>query len=135
MTVLDIRHPLISGVVVRQELAAHARARDIPVVIVGGSSLPHDELIVALPVETLQYPDALVATVKSCMASGASFSELRSTFTLTADGTSPFLARASPDVGRMRLSRRSRMPSTTISGTASTSLAPVWKFTMQARST
>ena len=35
---LDIGLPLISGVVVRQELAAHAHTRDIPVVIVTGSA-------------------------------------------------------------------------------------------------
>jgi CheY-like chemotaxis protein len=73
LVVLDIGLPLISGVVVRQELAAHAHTRDIPVVIVTGSTLPHEELGVACLLRKPVSPDALVATVRSCMASGTSF--------------------------------------------------------------
>jgi DNA-binding response OmpR family regulator len=73
LVVLDIGLPLISGVVVCQELAAHAHTRDIPVVIVTGSDLPHDELDVACLLRKPVSPDALVATVKNCMESGSSF--------------------------------------------------------------
>jgi DNA-binding response OmpR family regulator len=73
LVVLDIGLPLISGVVVRQELAAHAHTRDIPVVIVTGSSVPHEELGGACLLRKPVSPDELVATVRRCMASGASF--------------------------------------------------------------
>jgi DNA-binding response OmpR family regulator len=74
LVVLDLGLPLISGLVVREELAAHAHTRDIPVVIVTGSiSAAHEKLDVACVLRKPVSPDELVATVKSCMASGSSF--------------------------------------------------------------
>ena len=73
LVVLDIGLPLISGVVVRQELAAHAHTRNIPVVIVTGSTGPHEELHVACLLRKPVAPDELVATVRSCIASGTRF--------------------------------------------------------------
>jgi DNA-binding response OmpR family regulator len=74
LVVLDLGLPLISGLVVREELAAHAHTRDIPVVIVTGSiSSAHEKLDVACVLRKPVSPDELVATVKKCMASGSTF--------------------------------------------------------------
>ena len=71
LVVLDLGLPLIDGLVVRQELAAHVHTRDIPVVIVTGStSAAEDDLGVACLLRKPVSPDALLTAVQSCMASG-----------------------------------------------------------------
>jgi DNA-binding response OmpR family regulator len=73
LVVLDLGLPVVSGHVVRQELAAQAHTRDIPVVIVTGETSAVDkdkrdgDCVLAKPVT----PDRLVAVVRSCLASGA----------------------------------------------------------------
>lgn len=70
--VLDLGLPLLSGSVVRQEIAAHAHTRQIPVIVVTGQPGAHDRLdaacILRKPVSTYR----LIETVRSCLASGAS---------------------------------------------------------------
>lgn len=67
LVVLDLGLPTMSGRVVLQEIAAHAR--DVPVVIVTAMPGPHDfpdaECILIKPVT----PDKIVATVQRCLAS------------------------------------------------------------------
>jgi DNA-binding response OmpR family regulator len=69
LVVLDLGLPMLSGQVVLQELAVHAR--DVPVVIVTASPGPHDfpdaDCILTKPVT----PEKLVETVRRCIASGS----------------------------------------------------------------
>ena len=44
LVVLDLGLPTVSGIIVRQEIAAHAHTRHIPIVIVTGSSQSLDDL-------------------------------------------------------------------------------------------
>lgn len=71
LVVLDLTLPLLSGHAVRQEIAAHADTRRIPIVIVTGSAedLSHLDVACVLrkPVESHQ----LVRTVRRCLAGGA----------------------------------------------------------------
>jgi DNA-binding response OmpR family regulator len=71
LIVLDLTLPHVSGYVVREEIAAHAQTRDIPIVIVTGSSSPLDKLDVACVLRKPVAPDQLVWTVRSCLRSGA----------------------------------------------------------------
>lgn len=71
LVVLDISLPTISGIVVQQEIAAHAYTRQIPVVIVTGTALNLDHLNVACVLRKPVEPDELVKTVRSCLAAGA----------------------------------------------------------------
>ena len=77
LVVLDLGLPTMSGHVVLQEIAAHAR--DVPVVIVTASPGPHDfpaaECILIKPVT----PDKIVATVRRCLASAAAARRLSET--------------------------------------------------------
>jgi DNA-binding response OmpR family regulator len=74
LVILDLGLPLVSSHVVRQELAAQAHTRDIPVVVVTGSSSGHADLNVACLLRKPVAPEELVATVRRCLASGAGFS-------------------------------------------------------------
>jgi DNA-binding response OmpR family regulator len=71
LVVLDLGLPVVSGHVVRQELAAQAHTRHIPVVIVTGETSGidprHGDCVLTKPVT----PDALVTVVRRCLASGA----------------------------------------------------------------
>jgi CheY-like chemotaxis protein len=71
LVLLDLGLPLVSGYVVRQEIAAHAHTRNIPIVVVTGSAADHDRLDVACVLQKPVSPDRLVNTVRSCLASGA----------------------------------------------------------------
>jgi len=69
LVVLDVMLPQISGLVVKQEIAAHMVTRDIPVVIVTGSNIAIDAgaaCVLRKPVS----PEQLLTTVKNCLASG-----------------------------------------------------------------
>jgi CheY-like chemotaxis protein len=69
LVVLDVMLPQVSGLVVKQEIAAHIVTRDIPVVIVTGSTIAIDAgaaCVLRKPVS----PEQLVTTVKDCLASG-----------------------------------------------------------------
>ena len=71
LVVLDIMLPQISGLVVKQEIAAHTVTRDIPIVIITGSTIDLGNAGAACILRKPISPDQLIATVKSCLASGA----------------------------------------------------------------
>ena len=74
LVVLDLGLPGMSGYVVRQELAAQADTRHIPIVVVTGTPGPHEGLDVDCLLRKPVSPDELVAAVWDCLASGASAS-------------------------------------------------------------
>ncbi len=69
LVVLDLVLPTISGFVVRQEIAAHAHTRNIPIVVVTGTSMeiPDVPCVLRKPVS----PEQLLETVRECLAAGA----------------------------------------------------------------
>jgi CheY-like chemotaxis protein len=71
LVVLDVMLPQISGLVVQQEIAAHVLTRQIPVVIITGSSADLGETGAACILRKPISPDQLVNTVRNCLASGA----------------------------------------------------------------
>jgi CheY-like chemotaxis protein len=70
LVVLDLMLPGVSGVVVYQEIAAHAVTRNIPVVVITGSAMVEGELDVACFLRKPISPDRLVEAVRTCLASG-----------------------------------------------------------------
>ena len=72
VVILDLMLPTVDGLTVQQEIAAHAGTRDIPVLIVTGSTLPLDHLNVPCILRKPVSPEDLVAAVRRCLASGAS---------------------------------------------------------------
>lgn len=72
IVILDLMLPTVDGLSVQQEIAAHAGTRDIPILIVTGSTLPLDDVKVPCIMRKPVSPDALVAAVRRCLASGAS---------------------------------------------------------------
>jgi DNA-binding response OmpR family regulator len=71
LVVLDLGLPLLSGQVVRQELAAQAHMRHIRVVVVTGSPGNHDHLDVTCLLQKPVTPEDLVRTIRSCLAADA----------------------------------------------------------------
>lgn len=67
LLVLDLSLPTVSGLIVREEVAAHAHTRQIPVVIITGSSTNLDHLQVPCVLRKPFDPDKLVSTVKECL--------------------------------------------------------------------
>ena len=65
--VLDLSLPTVSGLIVHQEVAAHAHTRQIPVVIITGSSMNLDHLQVPCVLRKPIDPEKLVSTVKECL--------------------------------------------------------------------
>jgi two-component system, OmpR family, response regulator len=74
--VLDLGLPLMSGVAVRQEIAAHAHTRHVPVIVVTGLPGTHEELDAACVLRKPVSPDRLVHVVKTCIAAGSGGSAL-----------------------------------------------------------
>jgi DNA-binding response OmpR family regulator len=72
IVILDLMLPTLDGFTVQQEIAAHAETRDIPILIVTGSTLPLDDLKVPCILRKPVSPDDLVGAVRRCLASGAS---------------------------------------------------------------
>jgi DNA-binding response OmpR family regulator len=72
LVVLDLMLPTIDGLTVQQEIAAQAGTRDIPILIVTGSTLPLDDVKVPCILRKPVSPDELVSAVRRCLASGAS---------------------------------------------------------------
>jgi DNA-binding response OmpR family regulator len=72
LIVLDLGLPDVSGHIVRQELAAQAHTRDIPILVVTGSTETLNQLDVACVLRKPVSPDGLVTAVKRCLASGSS---------------------------------------------------------------
>jgi two-component system chemotaxis response regulator CheY len=72
IVVLDLMLPRLDGLTVQQEIAAQAQTRDIPIVIVTGSTLPLDDVNVPCILRKPVTPDDLITAVRRCLASGAS---------------------------------------------------------------
>jgi two-component system sensor histidine kinase/response regulator len=71
LVVLDLLLPRISGMVVQQEIAAQAVTRQIPIVVITGSTMAAEEFDVACFLRKPVSPDQLIDTVRSCLAVGA----------------------------------------------------------------
>lgn len=71
LVVLDIGLPHVDGVAVRQEIAAHAHTRDIPIVVVTGSAMDFTLLEVPCVLRKPVAPDDLVQAVHRCLHTGA----------------------------------------------------------------
>jgi two-component system cell cycle response regulator DivK len=71
LVVLDLGLPIVSGLAVRQEIAAHAYTRDIPIVVVTGSAVAPETLDVACVLYKPVTIDSLLQTVKSCLQAAA----------------------------------------------------------------
>jgi CheY-like chemotaxis protein len=76
LIVLDLVLRALDGVSVRQELAARAVTRNIPIVVVTGSTIDTTSLDVACVLRKPVMPDDLVNTVRTCLASGAAASSV-----------------------------------------------------------
>ena len=70
LVVLDLDLPRISGHLVREELAAGAMTRDIPIVIVTGTAADPHELAVPCLLRKPVTPGSLVTAVQKCLAAG-----------------------------------------------------------------
>jgi CheY-like chemotaxis protein len=71
LVVLDLMLPTLSGVAVRQEIAAHVLTREIPVVVVTGSSMNIDHLDVSCVLRKPVAPEELVSAVRRCFQRAA----------------------------------------------------------------
>ena len=71
LIVLDLSLPTVSGLIVQQEIAAHAHTRHIPVVVVTGSPHNLDHLDVPCVLRKPVNPERLVETVRECLQSGS----------------------------------------------------------------
>lgn len=71
LIVLDLVLRSLDGLSVQQELASRAITRQIPIVIVTGSTIDTTSLDVACVLRKPVMPDDLVNTVRSCLAGGA----------------------------------------------------------------
>ena len=71
LIVLDLVLPSVDGVIVRQEIAAHAITRDIPIVVITGSALNTDGLDVDCVLRKPIYMPAFISAVRRCLAKGA----------------------------------------------------------------
>ena len=71
LVILDLMLPVVSGLVVQEEIAAHAHLRSIPVVIVTASTQPLDDLNVPCILRKPISPETLIAVVRKCLAVGA----------------------------------------------------------------
>ena len=72
LVVLDLMLPTLDGLTVQQEIAAQAGTRDVPIMIVTGSTLPLDNVKVPCILRKPVSPDELVLAVRRCLTSGAS---------------------------------------------------------------
>ena len=71
LVILDLMLPTMSGLVIRQEIAAQAHTRNIPIVVVTGSALPLDDLELPCVLRKPISPDALIGAIRKCLAAGA----------------------------------------------------------------
>jgi CheY-like chemotaxis protein len=69
--VLDLLMPGVDGFTVRQELAAHAHTRSIPLVVVTGLVENLDRLEATCLLRKPVSPDDLVTVVRKCLTSGS----------------------------------------------------------------
>lgn len=71
LVVLDLMLPTVSGVIVRQEIAAQALTREIPIVVITGSALDTDGLDVECVLHKPIHMPAFVTAVRRCLTKGA----------------------------------------------------------------
>lgn len=69
--VLDLMLPGMDGFTVRHELAAHARTRSIPIIVVTGSNVDEKGLDVNCVLRKPIGPDQVVDAVQRCLRSSA----------------------------------------------------------------
>lgn len=67
VVVLDLGLPLISGVVVHQDIAARTATKHIPVIIVTGSAENLEWMKVECVIRKPASPDQLIETVRKCL--------------------------------------------------------------------
>ena len=70
LIVLDLVLPRMSGLVVREEIAAQAITRDIPIVVITGSAVDAAGMNVACFLRKPVEPERMVETVRSCLTAG-----------------------------------------------------------------
>lgn len=73
VVVLDLMMPGVDGFTVRNELAAQAHTRDIPIVVITGSTEDLQWLDVRCVLRKPAPPDQVVEAVGRCLRSGAPF--------------------------------------------------------------
>ena len=71
LVILDLLLPRVSGLVVQQEIAAQAVTRDIPIVVITGSTITAGEIQVACFLRKPVSPEQLIEAVRNCLASGS----------------------------------------------------------------
>jgi CheY-like chemotaxis protein len=71
LIVLDLSLPTVSGLIVYQEIAAHAHTKHIPVVIVTGSTMNLDHLDVPCILRKPVDPEKLITIVRECLQAGS----------------------------------------------------------------
>ena len=76
LIILDLMLPDINGMVVRQEIAAHAHTQRIPIVIVTGATLDLSSANVACVLRKPVTSDELVRVVQRCLYSGAQSADI-----------------------------------------------------------
>jgi len=67
LVLLDLGLPFVDGYVIRQQIAAHAHTRDIPIVVVTAARVTPQEPVVACALRKAVEPDDLVETVRRCL--------------------------------------------------------------------
>ena len=72
LVVLDLGLPTLNGLSVQQEIAAHAATRNIPVVIVTGSTEDLSRIDVPCVLRKPVSPEELVQVVRNCLHAAAS---------------------------------------------------------------
>jgi DNA-binding response OmpR family regulator len=70
LVVLDLMLPGVSGVVVYQEIAGQAVNREIPIIVITGSTMLESEMDVACFMRKPIAPERLVEAVRTCLAAG-----------------------------------------------------------------
>ena len=68
LVVLDLGLPVVSGLIVREELAAQAHTRHIPIVVVTATRGPHEGLDVACVLYKPVTTEQLIETIRRCLA-------------------------------------------------------------------
>lgn len=71
LVILDLLLPRVSGLVVQQEITAHAVTRHIPIVVITGSVITGEELQVACFLRKPVSPDQLIDAVRKCLTAGS----------------------------------------------------------------
>jgi DNA-binding response OmpR family regulator len=71
LVILDLGLPIVSGSVVRQEIAAQAHTRHIPVVVVTGTDASRDGMDVSCLLRKPVSPDDVVHAVRTCLSAGS----------------------------------------------------------------